>query len=340
MQQTETAPVTRKRITIRGGGIVGLWQAYVLAKRGHEVRLVERSEKPFSQSASWLAGAMLAPFCEGETAEPLVRELGLRSLALWRETFPQGVVQKGSLVVASARDQRELDRFARMTEGHEWVDADQIAKLEPDLAGRFSRGLFFPQEAHLQPHWAMMTMMQKAEAAGAAFSFGQSELPEARGADEIQLDCRGIDARDALPELRAVRGEMAILETAEITLSRPVRLLHPRFPLYVVPWPENYFMVGATLVESDDRGPVTVRSLLELLGTAYAIHPAFGEAHVAKTDSHLRPAFPDNTPKILQRDGIYYVNGLYRHGFLTAPALAERFADFLETGVKPEGIFS
>ena len=53
-------------------------------------------------------------------------------------------------------------------------------------------------------------------------------------------------------------------------LRRPVRLLHPRFPIYVVPWSGNRFMVGATQIESEADGPVTLRSALELLGAAYA----------------------------------------------------------------------
>src|SRR5713101_161933 len=105
-------------ITVAGAGIVGLWQALTLARRGHRVRLMERTAEPFAQAASALAGAMLAPYCEAESAEPVVRELGLKSLALWRETYP-GVTANGTLVVAGTRDRAELVRFARMTDGFE-----------------------------------------------------------------------------------------------------------------------------------------------------------------------------------------------------------------------------
>ena len=38
----------------------------------------------------------------------------------------------------------------------------------------------------------------------------------------------------------------------------------------------------------------------------------------------MRPAFPDNLPRItLARGNRILVNGLYRHGLLIAPALAE-----------------
>ncbi len=133
-------------------------------------------------------------------------------------------------------------------------------------------------------------------------------------------------ARDALPELRprARRGDPRAHR--EVRLTRTVRLLHPRIPLYVVPRGGGEFMIGATMIESADRGAVTVRSALELLGAAYALHPAFGEAEIVEMSADVRPAYPDNEPRIEERGGRIFVNGFYRHGFLLAPAFAERAA--------------
>jgi glycine oxidase len=144
------------------------------------------------------------------------------------------------------------------------------------------------------------------------------------------VDCRGLAARNELASLRGVRGERAVVQTKEITISRAVRLLHPRFPLYVVPWGAHTYMLGATVIETEEAGPVTLRSALELLGVAYALHPAFGEARVVSLDASTRPAFPDNVPRILVRGQYIFVNGLYRHGFLLAPVLAEMVADHLQ----------
>jgi glycine oxidase len=167
------------------------------------------------------------------------------------------------------------------------------------------------------------------EAAGGTIKF-DCDI-DAGDLEGIVIDCRGLSARDEQPELRGVKGEMIIVETSEVELSRPVRLIHPRWPLYVIPRGDGRFMLGATSIEAEDNG-VSVRSALELLGAAYVVHPAFGEARIVEFGAGLRPAFPDNLPKIRIEQERIMVNGLYRHGFLLAPALAELTLAYLARG--------
>lgn len=119
---------------------------------------------------------------------------------------------------------------------------------------------------------------------------------------------------------------MLVVCLPELQLSRTVRLLHPRFPCYIVPREEGRYMIGATMVESGDARGITARAAMELLSAAYAVHPAFAEAEILETAAGLRPAFADNVPAIRQEDGKIYVNGMFRHGFLMAPYLAEQLA--------------
>ena len=328
--------MAKKKITIQGAGICGLWHALTLSTAGYDVTLIERTTEPFENACSQYAGAMLSPFCEEEGTEPLNRELGLRSLDLWEAVFPQAHIN-GSLVMAQARDRRELDRFARVTEGHERIDGIKIAELEPDLADRYETGLFFAREGHVCPHEALPFLLKAVESVGGTIMLGVDKPP----ADaDIIIDCRGLAARDELKELRGVRGERAVIYTRDVSLSRPVRLLHPRFPIYVVPWGNGQFLIGATQLESDEQGPVTVRSALELLSTAYALHPAFGEAQIVEFGAGVRPAFPDNQPRIIVKDTHIHVNGLYRNGYLLAPALAELTARYIATGEAHPEVFS
>ena len=220
---------------------------------------------------------------------------------------------------------RDIDRFAARTQGSRGLDEAGVAELEPDLAGRFRKGLFFAAEGHLDPREAMNGLCRGLIAKGADLRFGQAFPGDSR--DDAIVDCRGFAARDALPSLRGVRGEMLLVRTEEVKLSRPVRLLHPRIPLYVAPRADGLFMIGATMIESADKGGVSVRSAIELLSAAFALHPAFGEAEIVEMSADVRPAFPDNEPRLVESDGRLYLNGAYRHGWLLAPDLAVEAAE-------------
>jgi glycine oxidase len=230
------------------------------------------------------------------------------------------------------RDAPDLSRFARRTERHRALDAEGIAELEPDLAGRFRQGLFFAEEAHLDPRAVLPALAETVRARGVTFAFGTEADPDDPSLGVV-ADCRGFAAADRLADLRGVKGEMLILRCPGLSLNRPIRLLHPRFPLYVVPRGDGVFMLGATMLESGERSRVTARSVMELLSAAYALHPAFAEAEILEMGADARPAFPDNLPR-LRPFGQHSlrVNGLYRHGFLLSPALAARAAAYLLHG--------
>jgi glycine oxidase len=319
-------------VSVIGAGIAGAWQALLFAQAGHPVTVHERSDEAMMLSTSHWAGGMLAPYCEAESSEPLISRLGLRALDLWRRELPDTPFN-GSLVVAHSRDRSDFERFARLTSGHRRLDARALAAIEPSLEGRFRDALFFPGEGHVEPRRVLPKLHQRIIAAGGTIKFNsEPRLADiAADSDNIVIDCRGLAARDTEPELRGVKGELILIETGEVELARPVRLIHPRWPLYVIPREDNLFMLGATSIEAEDTG-VSVRSALELLGAAYAVHPAFAEARIVEFGSGLRPAFPDNLPRIAVDDNRIAVNGLYRHGFLIAPALAELTLAYVQCG--------
>ena len=318
------------QVSIIGAGVAGLACALELAERGVAVEVLERAGQLDAAGCSWYAGGMLAPWCERESSDPLIARLGVESLGWWCERLASTVVN-GTLLVAHGRDTGELAQFARRTAHFERLDAAGIAALEPDLAGRFAHGLYFPEEGHLDPRAALAAIVTRLGELGVQVRFGV-EVATGMLSGRTVLDCRGLAARTQLRDLRGVKGEMLLLHSADVTLSRPVRLLHPRLPVYVVPRGGGLYMVGATKLESDDGARISARSMLELLSAAYALHPGFGEAHIVEIGSAVRAAFPDNLPRLRREGATLYVNGLYRHGFLLAPALARRAAEVLLTG--------
>ncbi|WP_342075730.1 FAD-dependent oxidoreductase [Yoonia sp. SS1-5] len=304
--------------SVIGAGVAGLAVATELVSRGARVEVFDPAGPPGPHACSWWAGGMLAPWCEFENAEEPVLRLGQKAIGWWADKTD--IQRNGTLVVAARRDLPDLRRFARRTEGFTAVST-MIAELEPDLPN-LSEGLFFDAEAHLDPRKALHCLHDRLVENGVVFHHKPAPegLPNA-------IDCRGLRARDVLPDLRGVKGEMLMIRCPDITLNRPVRLLHPRIPLYIVPRGDGIYMLGATMIESEDRSRITARSMLELLSAAYALNPAFGEAEVLEIGVDLRPAFPDNLPRIRRRGRTIYANGLYRHGYLLAPALAQGVAD-------------
>ncbi len=313
------------RVEVIGAGVAGLTAAFELARlsegRGVQIELVERQTQA-GMGCSRFAGGMIAPWCELQSAEPIVATLGVEALEFWTKDVPVASI-RGSLVVAPQRERAELFDFSRRTQNFETMDAAGVAALEPDLAGRFDGGLYFAREAHLDPKQAMAALSDRlARMPNVVIQLGA----EASGGADWTVDCRGFAARDDLARLRGVKGEMLVLRSSDLRLSRPVRMLHPRRPVYVVPREDNLFMIGATTIENEERSRVTARSVVELVNSAFAIHPAFAEAEIVDMGSDVRPAFPDNLPRLTRRGRVLYINGLYRHGFLLAPALARRAA--------------
>lgn len=311
-------------VLVKGAGVAGLTVAHQLRARGADVTVMDPGPG-FGHAASWLAGGMLAPWCERETAGEAVLARGIDAADRWDAILPGEVRRNGTLVVAPTRDHGELKSFAGRTNGYEWLEEERIASLEPALAGRFRHALFFPQEAHLDPRLVLTSLQKKLAAEGVAFI---GEPADEHDFDEV-VDCTGIARINQLRGLRGVRGEMLYLKTGEVELGRPVRLLHPRIPVYIVPRGDGLFMVGATMIETEFNGPIAARSLMELLNAAYALHPAFADAAVMETGAGIRPAFADNFPRATRDGNVVSLNGLYRHGFLLAPTLAAEAADLV-----------
>lgn len=322
--------MNQTHVEVIGAGVAGLCCAQLFAERDCKVSLYASSDGPDENCCSWWAGGMLAPECEMESAEALIGVLGAESISFWKK-YGVDVMSKGSLVVANTRDLPDLELFASKTAGSVSLDTQQLAQLEPDLENRFSRALFFEQECHLDPRRTLQALSSSLVAHPNVSIHYSTPVTDSSMSNDSEahwrIDCRGLAARDVLSDLRGVKGEMLLLQLPELHLSRPIRLLHPRYPLYIVPREDHVFMIGATMIESDDKSSITARSLMELLSAAYALHPAFAQASVLEMGCDARPAFNDNLPRLRRRGKTLFINGLFRHGFLCAPAMARRAVD-------------
>lgn len=308
---------------------MGSLLSWHLSRRGDQVEVFESRKEDSMDSAAHVAASMLAPCSERIESGSTIWDLGLRSLDRWRDLLgelevPHGL--DGSLVVAHGSEMNLLRKFESALRNRyqvteiQTLDRSGLVNLEPGLPQNFQYGLFLSNEGWLDNR----ALLAKLRNSSGYFHYESPKNPRFLiGQYDLVVDCRGIGATEDEMELRAVRGEVVRVHAPEVELHRPIRLMHPKYQIYIAPRDANEYVIGATQLESHSRANPTVQSVLELLSAAYTVHTGFAEAEIVEIASGLRAAYPDNDPRIHWRDSVLSVNGLYRHGYLIAPALVE-----------------
>ena len=347
-----------QRIAIAGAGLLGRLLAWQLLRRGHAVTVFEAGALESPPAAAHTAAGMIAPLSEAVDSEAVIYDIGMASLAIWPHWLQQlcddsgesvGYHTNGSLIVAHPQDSAELLQFhsdLRHTLADrgtfQWLNGAEIHAYEADISEQFQQGLLLQDEAHIDNRHLLRALLAEIRRRADCREHctvtplpGAVETHSGRETFDLVLDCRGVGAKAQWPGLRGIRGEVLGVQTAEVSLQRPVRLVHPRYQLYVVPKAGHCFVIGATQIESEDRGPVTLRSNLELGSALYTINPAFAEARVVELGANLRPGLMDNLPRITSEEGLIRANGLYRHGYLLAPVVVSHILALIEGGELP-----
>ncbi|BBP45847.1 glycine oxidase ThiO [Thiosulfatimonas sediminis] len=333
------------RIAIVGAGLLGRLLAFQL-RADAQITLFDQDSGAAEQSAAYLAAAMLAPLAESAESSHGIMALGEESLKLWPKILqqlhePVFFQQQGSLLVAFEQDRACLTQLQRNLKGDNYqrVDKAQIHALEPEINSRFQQGLFLPDEGQLDNRELLRVLATSLRKYASIdwHCHAKAEIQAQRlvvngkvlqGFDWI-VDCRGLGAKAQQSDLRGVRGEVLRLYAPQVTLQRPLRLMHPRYPLYIAPKANHHFVVGATQLESEDARQPTVRSTLELLSACFSVHSGFAEAEIQYNQSGLRPAYVDNEPQMRVSGKVISLNGLYRHGYLLSPVMVDLCRNYL-----------
>jgi glycine oxidase len=323
-------------VAIVGGGLLGRLLAWRAALSGLDVELFDANDRLGSKATAWAAAGMVTPQAEAADAQPELVAMGRRSLSLWPEWLSALSTSvhysaSGTLLLWQRADAGEVTRFqallkARDPQAHyQHLDGQLLAAQEPSLERRFREALYLPGEAHIDNRQLLPALADALDELGVECHWNRRVEDKERPDAFIVIDCRGKGAKSRWKELRGVRGELVRLHAPGIELQHMLRLLHPRYSIYLISRPGGNLVVGATAIESDDCSPVSVRSALELLTAAYSVLPELGEARIVEFNSDCRPALPDNRPAIRYSPAtrLLEVNGLYRHGFLLSPAVVE-----------------
>ncbi len=327
------------KFAVVGAGLLGRLLTYRLAAIADStVTLFHDTSLTEEAGASWAAGGMLAPYTEATESDPEILRVGEDALDRWRSLSLElgtDLYDHGSLIVAHSRDEGLLRQFCQRFSRHghkgEEVFGSKLGELEPLLSNSVNHGFYVGSEGHVNPPQILRALGSSIRARGVTLIEGTAVNPMPFAIEgetgssryDLVFDCRGIKARDDWTELRSVRGEAILLACPRLRCNRPIRLLHPRYAMYLIPRSEATFYLGATAIETDNPGPITVQSALELLSSVYSLHPAFKDAAVLRSVVGLRPVLPHGLPEIRKSPGLWRINGLSRHGYLLAPWLVD-----------------
>jgi glycine oxidase len=339
---------------------MGRLLAVALARRGAKVDLFDKGGSDGHGSAARIAAAMLAPLAESAITEDSVVLMGIHSLPRWKELIrelsaPVFFQQDGTLIVWHRQDASDAQRFTAHLERNcrnnallqmpQKLNTEAVHDLEPGLAERFTQGLFLPNEGQLDNRQLLDALLVELDTLKVQCHWQTEANPDDLRKDntyQAVIDCRGTGAQDAWASngsntLRGVRGEVVRLYAPEVKLKHPTRLIHPRYPIYIAPKENDIYVVGATEIESDDLSEMSVRSAMELLSAVYTVHSGFAEARILEMATQCRPTLKNNLPEIKTRNDkglsdLMMINGLYRHGFMIAPAVLDCALELLASG--------
>jgi glycine oxidase len=353
------------RIHVVGGGVIGLACAWELSRNGHVVTVV--APAPGRDGASWVAAGMLAPVTEAQFGEPALTGLLVEGAGRWpafaaalegATGHDVGYDTTGTVTVAlDASDRASLDdlldyQHALGLEAYR-RSASECRGLVPALSPALRGGIEVPGDHQVDNRALLGALAAACRAGGVRFVEGSVAalddgptlvLTDDRrlGADLVVLAAgTGLGAIDGLadaglPSLRPVKGHILRLGTPDTAtpvplLTRTVRgLVHGR-SVYLVPRRDGSVVVGATVEERGADTAVRAGAVHELLCDARAIVPGVDELELLEAATGLRPATPDNTPRIgwTARDGVMAAVGHYRNGILLAPLTATAVVDLV-----------
>lgn len=335
------------KVTIVGGGVIGLSLAWRLAAAGHQVALVDPT--PVTGGGSWVAGGMLAPLTEARYGEEDLLAIGLASMRRWPDLAAElrGIATDpdlrtdGTLVAAlDAADAAQLDILAGHLDsmGHpvEALDGRQLRRLEPGIGPNVRSGLIIPGDVAVDNRKLLRGLHMAAQRCGVEFVDATAEsvrpgavelVGGAAMACEVVVIAAGAWSGALHPALgslvRPVKGEILRLRARHGALPPPTRTVRAEVasrPVYLVPRAGGELVLGATQYEAGFDVAVTVGGVRDLLADAERVLPGITEYELVESAAGLRAGSRDNLPLIgWLEPGVLAATGHHRNGFLLAP---------------------
>lgn len=339
------------KVTIVGAGLIGRILALLWLRSipNIQLTLIDKAQSLSEHSGCGYASAgMVAPFSEIDLTSPELSLLGQQSLLLWPKILallPSNTIfqQSGTLIIVHPND---VDNFCRLqkqieehfcTEHYSVVTKSNLAILEPELTGEkfYQNIVHLPLEANIHvPNFYQATthyFEQHENVNYISKNIADIKKEVAIVESDYIFDTRGLGAKSIFHELHGIRGESIVVHAPNVQLRHMLRLIHPRYPIYIVPRGQQHYYIGATVIQGEDNSPISIKSILELTSALYTIHPGFYEARIVKTITQSRPTLFSVLPQVNYKGKFIELNGFYRHGHLLGPTICQQIIEKLSS---------
>jgi glycine oxidase len=358
---------TNPKLTILGGGVIGLSIAFELRRRGHAVTVLEQGR--CGGQASGAAAGMLAPYSEnGEQADPffLLCLQSLRLFADWQRAVKEAsgedfeYSESGSLYVIYHEADVLAMRSRKMWQDSygarsELLDAGALRRLEPRIAPEAIGALHYPGEAHVYSPGYVKALETACRKTGVDIREGLGPVAVERWQDgiEVRAEATGetfrsdrlIVANGAWAGLLAstfgveipvypIRGQICAYETPDM----PVRHMIFCSQGYVVGKRNGTLVCGASEDVAGFDTSVTRKGIARLTSWNGKLLPFLNDMRPFHEWAGLRPASQDGFPMIGPlpgTDSVWLAAGHYRNGILLSPVTARVVADGIEGRATP-----
>jgi glycine oxidase len=311
---------------------------------------------------------MLAPVTEARFGESAMTTLLREGARLWPDFVTTleaaagstvGYDTTGTVTVAvDASDRASLDDLLSYQHSlgltAERRSASECRALVPALSPSLRGGIEVPGDHAVDNRALLRALVAACRAGGVAFTEGTVAALEP-GPALVLADGRRVGAHRVvlaagtglpgigglegarLPPVRAVKGHILRLgpppgtPTVGPLLQRTVRALVHGRSVYLVPRRDGSLVVGATVEERGFDTAVQAGAVHELLCDARAVVPGIDELELLEAAAGLRPATPDNAPRIgwTGLDDVAVATGHYRNGIVLAPLTARAVVDLV-----------
>ncbi|MCF5468772.1 glycine oxidase ThiO [Pseudomonas syringae] len=347
--------MSKQKVVIVGGGVIGLLTAFNLACEQVNVVLLDRSA--VGQESSWAGGGIVSPLY------PWRYSPAVTALAHWSQDFYPHLGERlsaqtgvdpevhttGLYWLDLDDEQAALEWAARENRPLSSVDISAVHDAVPVLGEGYSRAIYMANVANVRnPRLvkslkaALLAMpnveiREQCEVSGfvregsrvsgvstpSGAVIGDRVILTAGAWSGELLKTLGVD----LP-VEPVKGQMILYKCASDFLSSMV-LAKGR---YAIPRRDGHILIGSTLEHEGFDKTTTHAALESLRASAIELLPELTNAEPIAQWAGLRPGSPEGIPFIgplAGFDGLWLNCGHYRNGLVLAPASCQLLTDLL-----------